>query len=73
MILDPLIHKTFLLGITGCTEQNAVMEEVIKHVRSKKLTSHSVIFDLAYAFGSVPHDLILHTLPRNNFPHEVQE
>ena len=28
---------------------------------------------IADAFGSVPHDLIHHTLQRNQFPHEVQE
>ena len=49
------------------------MEELIKHVRNKNLASHISFFDLADAFGSVPHDLILHTLKRNHFPQQVQE
>ena len=72
-LIDPSIQKAFLPGISGCTEHNAVMEELIKHVRSNKLTAHIAFFDLADAFGSIPHDLILHTLSRNHFPQQVQE
>jgi len=72
-LIDPSIQKAFLPGISGCTEHNAVMEEVIKHIKSKKLTAHIAFFDLADAFGSIPHDLILHTLQRNHFPQAVQE
>ena len=38
-LVDPAIQKAFLPGISGCTEHNAVMEEVIKHVKSKKTHS----------------------------------
>ena len=32
---------------------------------------HVTFFDLADAFGSVPHNTILHSLRRNHFPPEV--
>ena len=49
------------------------MEEIIRDIKNKKRTLHIAFFDLADAFGSVPHDLIHHTLNRNHFPQPVQE
>ena len=49
------------------------MEELLKHVRSMKLKAHISFFDLTNGFGSVPHDLILHTLKRNHFPQQEQD
>jgi hypothetical protein len=71
--IDPKIQKAFLPGISGCTEHNVVMEEVIKDIKSRRKTVHIAFFDLADAFGSVPHDLIHHTLQRNFIPQPVQD
>jgi len=49
------------------------MDEIIKDARSKNKTLHITFFDLADAFGSVPHELIHHTLERNNFPPQIQK
>ena len=72
-LVDPAVQKAFLPGISGCTEHNAVMEEIIKHIKHTRKTAHIAFFDLADAFGSVPHDLIHHTLERNHIPHSVRE
>jgi hypothetical protein len=48
------------------------MEEVIKDIKNRKRTVHIAFFDLVDAFGSVPHDLIEHTLERNHNPQPVQ-
>ena len=56
----------------GCTEHVTVISEIIKHIKAKKKTVHIAFFDLADAFGSVPHDTIFHAFERNNFPHEIQ-
>ena len=37
-----------------------------------KKTLHVTFFDLADAFGSVPHDVILQSLQQNHFPQELQ-
>ena len=66
------MQKAFLPGISGCTEHNAVMDEVIKDARHRKKTLHITFFDLEDAFGSVPHALIDHTLRRNHFPQSLQ-
>ena len=72
-LIDPSIQKAFLPGVSGCTEHNCVMSETIKHIKHMKKTLHITFFDLADAFGSVPHDIILMALKRNHFPQEVQE
>jgi hypothetical protein len=45
-LIDPSIQKAFLPGISGCTEHNAVMEEVIKHIKSKKNLQHTLHFSI---------------------------
>ena len=72
-LFDPTVQNAFLPGISGCTEHNTVMEEIIRDIKHRKHTAHIAFFDLADAFGSVPHDLIHHTLQRNHFPQPVQE
>ena len=71
-VVDPAVQKAFLPGISGCTEHNAVMEEIIKHIKHTRKTAHIAFFDLADAFGSVPHDLIHHILEQNQIPHSVR-
>ena len=66
------MQKAFLLGINGCIEHNAAMEEVIKSARKNKKTAHISFFDLEDAFGSVPHSLIQDSLKRNHLPENVQ-
>ena len=49
------------------------MEETIKHIKNTRKTCHIAFFDLADAFGSVPHDIIHHTLERNHIPPMVRD
>ena len=72
-LIDPEVQKAFLPGINGCIEHNIAMEELIKDARVKKRTLHITFFDLQDAFGSVPHQLIQHTLERNHFPQQIQD
>ena len=69
--IDEKLQKAFLPGINGCIEHNITLDEIIKDLKFKKRTLHVTFFDLADAFGSVPHNLIIETLKRNNFPPEV--
>ena len=70
-LIDETMQKAFLPGINGCIEHNIVLDELVKDARNKKKTLHITFFDLADAFGSVPHNTIIHSLQRNNFPPEV--
>ena len=49
------------------------MQEAIKYVRVKKKPMHITFFDLADAFGSVPHQLIMHTLETYQLPINIRE
>lgn len=70
--IDQTLQKAFLPGINGCIEHNIVLDEIIQNSKTKKKTVHITFFDLADAFGSVPHPLIQHTLRRFHFPPEIQ-
>ena len=72
-IIDNAVQKAFLPGISGCFEHNTIMQEAIRHARTKKKTLHVTFFDLADAFGSVPHQLINFTLERHNLPNNIKE
>ena len=50
-LVDPSVQKAFLPGISGCTEHNAVMEEIIKHIKNTRKTAHITFSDLADALG----------------------
>ena len=70
-LIDPTMQKAFLPGINGCIEHNMVLDELIKDARVNKRTLHGTFFDLADAFGSVPHALIDMTLRRNFLPENI--
>ena len=70
-LIDSETQKAFLRGINGCAEHTTVMRELIAHSKAKKRTAHITFFDLADAFGSVEHSLIIHTLQRNGVPEPV--
>ena len=72
-MIDPTVQKAFLPGVSGCTDHNLIMDEVVKTAKTKKKTVHINYFDLADAFGSVEHELIYKTLERNNVPPSLQE
>ena len=64
-------HIYFNITINGCVEHNIILDEIVKDAKMRKKTVHITFFDLADAFGSVPHNLIIHSLQRNNFPPEI--
>jgi hypothetical protein len=70
-LLDVELQKAFLKHINGTLDHTFVVSEIMRHARLSQKTVHLTWFDLKDAFGSVPHDLICHTLRRNNFPDEI--
>ena len=70
-LIDATMQKAFLPGINGCVEHNIILDEIVKDAKIRKKTVHITFFDLADAFGSVPHNLIIDSLQRNHFPPEI--
>ena len=67
------MEKAFLPGINGCIEHNIALDEIVRDAKMKKRTVHITFFDLADAFGSVPHNLITNMLQSNCFPAEITQ
>lgn len=59
--------------MNGCSEHNAVLFELFQNATMLKRTLNFTTFDLADAFGSVPHNLISHCLKYYNIPGEISE
>ena len=70
-LIDTTVQKAFMRGISGCTDHNLVLQELLAYARSAKKTLHCTFFDLADAFGSVSHDLIKISLERFKFPPQI--
>ena len=70
-LIDTTVQKAFMRGISGCTDHNFVLQELLAYARKEKKTLHCTFFDLADAFGSVSHDLIKISLERFRFPPQI--
>ena len=70
-MIDPFLQKGFIPGINGCVDHNLVMDEIIKDAKMKRRTVHITFFDLADAFGSVPHQLIFDTFKRLHMQEQI--
>lgn len=70
-IIDPSIQKGFLHGVKGCPEHSTVLQSMIRHAKRCHKTLHCIWLDLKNAFGSVRHDLLLHSLRMANIPENI--
>ena len=61
-------QQAFLQGITGCTENVEVPQEVIQDAKARKMSVHISELDLSDAFGSISHALIKFCLEKLNLP-----
>ena len=66
--IDPTIQKGFLTNISGCSDHNTILQEIISKTKAERKTTHITWFDLEDAFGSVHHNLITKALQRYHFP-----
>mgnify|MGYP003407069818 CR=1 FL=1 len=69
--IDSNIQKGFLSNISGCSDHNTILQEIIAKTKSERKTVHITWFDLEDAFGSVHHSLISKALQRYNFPPQI--
>jgi hypothetical protein len=70
-LIDTTVQKVFMRGISGCTDHNFVLQELLAYARKEKKMLHCMFFDLTDVFGSVSHDLIKISLERFKFPPQI--
>ena len=63
-IMDTTIQKGFLPKLAGCVEHTAALSHCIRHSKKNRKPLCMVQYDLANAFGSVPHEIIIAVLKR---------
>ena len=62
------MQKGFLNGVQGCTQHALTLSSLIQMVRRKKHAAHILFLDIANAFGSVPHSLLVSALESIHAP-----
>jgi hypothetical protein len=68
-LLTPLCRRRSC--ISGCTDHNFFLQELLAYERKEKKMLHCTLFDLADAFGFVSQDLIKISLERFRFPPQI--
>jgi hypothetical protein len=71
--LDTAVQKGGVPGFSGCLEHTAILSELIQEAREKKGDLAVIWLDLANAYGSIPHQLIVHALSQYKVPQKVQD
>jgi hypothetical protein len=70
-LIDTTVLKAFMGGISGCTDHNFVLQEMLAYARKEKKKLYCMFFNFADAFGSVSHNLIKISLERFRFPPQI--
>jgi hypothetical protein len=70
-LIDTTVQKVSMRGISGCTDHNFVLQELLTYARKQNKMLHCTFFDLADAFGSASHDLIKISLERFKFSAQI--
>ena len=71
--IDQAIQKAGIPGVSGCLENTALISQLILEAKEKQKNLVSVWLDIAKAFLSMPHQLVMETLRRIKVPEEIQQ
>lgn len=66
--IDTTVQKGSIQGMPGCWEHTAMVWSALKDARERGSSVATIWLDLANAYGSVPHSLILFALKRYGVP-----
>ena len=69
--IDSSIQKGGIPGVSGCMEHTAILSQLIKEAKEGKKDLVVTWLDIANAYGTIPHSLILKTLKRAHVPEDV--
>lgn len=71
--IDTSVQKGGIPKVSGCLEHTAILSHLIKEAKEKKKNLVITWLDIANAYGSIPHSLIITALRRAHVPEEVCE
>ena len=69
--IDTSIQKGGVPGVSGCLEHTAVISQLIREAKKEKKSLVVTWLDIANAYGSIPHKLIMKSLREAHIPEEV--
>ena len=69
--IDESIQKGGIPGVSGCLEHTAILSQLITEAKRRKLDLVVTWLDIANAYGSIPHKLIILALRRAHVPEDV--
>merc|ERR1712213_49860 len=71
--IDTSIQKGGVPGMAGCLEHTAVISQLIREAKEGKGDLVVTWLDIANAYGSMPHSLIMTALERTHVPERMRE
>ena len=69
--IDTSVQKGGVPGVSGCLEHTSILSQLIREARAEKKDLVVTWIDIANAYGSMPHSLILTALRRTHVPEDV--
>ena len=69
--IDTSIQKGGVPGISGCLEHTTIISQLIREAKKEKKSLVVTWLDIANAYGSIPHKLIMRSLKEAHIPEEV--
>ena len=66
--IDESIQKGGVPGVSGCLEHTALLSQLIKEAKEGRKNLVVTWLDIANAYGSIPHSLIMTSLRKANVP-----
>ncbi|KAK0134731.1 Retrovirus-related Pol polyprotein from type-2 retrotransposable element R2DM [Merluccius polli] len=71
--IDTSVQKGGIPGVPGCLEHRGVVTQLLREARENKGDLVVLWLDLANAYGSMPHKLVLEALERHHVPAAVRD
>ena len=71
--IDTSVQKGGVPDISGCMEHTSVISQMIREAKAGKTDLVITWLDIANAYGSIPHSLIMKALQNTHVPERVQE
>lgn len=71
--IDTSVQKGGVPSVPGCLEHTGVVTQLLREARESKGNLVVLWFDLANAYGSMPHKMVLQTLEKHHVPAVVRD